>query len=1179
MSTSTKRNLNLSPQKRALLSSLLEGEGVAAPLAQGIPRRNADGPVRLSFSQERVWFLEQLQPGSPVHNIPAAFRLPGLLNASALERSINAMVRRHEVLRTTFSSSDGQPVQVIAPHLEIKLEQVDLTNIPLSAREMEAYRLATEEALLPFDLEHGPLLRTKLLRLTGMDHMLLLSLHHIIADGWSMTIVWRELAALYQQHTTAHAAALPELPIQYADFAQWQRNYLRGEVLDSHLAFWRKQLAGAPTVLELPADRPRPAFQRYAGAVESWTVAEELVQGLKALSEQEGSTLFMTLLAALKALMHRYTGRTDLVVGTPIANRTRTELEGLIGFFVNMLVLRSDLSGNPSFREVLARVREVTLAAYAHQDLPFEKLVEDLQPERDLAHNPLFQVMFVFQNLPAMQQASAAPQQTSSDVQNTAPVGNATAKFDLTLFAIETAGQGLSGAIEYNVDLFDAATIQRLAGHFQTLLAAIVANPDQPLSAINLLSETERRQILFDWNATEANYPRDACLHDLFEKQATETPHGAALVCDDRQLSYAELDQRANYLAARLRTLGVGPEAPVAILTKRSIEAVVASLATLKAGGFYVPLEATHPKERIATILSDCKARVLLTHGQLANQLPVDDLSLINLDDIDWATTAENPMRPATVVTAENLAFVLYTSGPAGKPTGVCVSHRAIARMVFDTSIVNLDNRDRVAQLSEQAASTAAVEIWDALLHGSQLTLIDADPYLSPRLFAKEIAAQKVNVLFLKTALFNYLVSEVPHAFSGVRDLYVAGESPDSNKVKQFLQQARPARLINAYGLSECSALTACEVVTGLTDWNMTIPIGRPTSNTRIHVLDESLRPVPAGVIGQLYIGGDGIARGYLGQPDVTAEYFIPDPFGHPGARLCNTGDLGRYLADGRIQFVARTDRRTKIKGFRVDPHEIESALSQHPKLSDAAVHTRANLAGGKRLAAYLVSADQNAPTPSELRRYVRSKLPEYMLPADFILLASLPRTATGQVDIGALPIPETERPPLEQTFVAPNTPAEKELAHIWSQVFGLAKVGIRDNFFHLGGHSLLATQVISRTRDALQVEIPLRRLFESPTIEGLAKYIETARHGHFEVELRATRTKNEELLDHLDDLSEAELDSLLSEMLQEESAAPHAPDRISPRPEDELLNKLDQLAADEVESLLDQLLAEETSK
>jgi amino acid adenylation domain len=1179
MSTSVKSKLTLSPQKRAVLASLLKEEGLPVPSAQGIPRRREGEPVRLSFSQERVWFLEQLQPGSPVHNIPSAFRLPGPLNVTALELSLNEMVRRHEVLRTTFHSSDGQPVQVIAPVLKVNLQRIDLTHMPAQARELETYRLATEEALRPFDLEQGPLLRTTLLRLAPMDHTLLLSLHHIIADGWSITIVWRELAALYEHYNSGRALVLPELPIQYADFAQWQRDYLRGEVLEKHLAFWRKQLTGAPTVLALPTDRPRPIIQRYAGAVEWWSVSDQVAQGLKTLSEQEGATLFMTLLAAFKVLLHRYTGRADLVVGTPIANRARTELEGLIGFFVNMLVLRSDFSGNPGFRAALGRVREVTLAAYAHQDLPFEKLVEEQQPERDLGHNPLFQVMFVFQNVPAMSQAAATPQ-PSSGSQAAAPAGNATAKFDLTLFALETE-RGLAGAVEYNTDLFEASTIQRLVGHFQNLLAAIVADPDRPLSELGLLSEAERRQILFDWNATGAEYPRDVCLHDLFVTHAAKTPHAVAIAGDSRQLTYAELDQRSTYLATLLVAAGVGPEVPVGVLTNRSIEGVVAALAILKAGGFYVPLEATHPKERLAAILADCKARVLVTEGQLAQELQVQ---LLKLDEIEWALAEEQPTLSAIDVAAENLACVLYTSGPGGKPTGVSLSHRAIVRTVFDEAIVNLGPEDRVAHLSEQSASAATFEIWGALLHGAQLALIAADPYLSPRLFAAEIASSRISVLFLKTAVFNYLVAEVPHAFRSIRDLYISGESADPTKVKQCLQQAPPIRLINTYGLSECSPLIACEIVTGVIDGVTTIPIGRPVSNTRIHVLDKSFRPVPVGVVGELSAGGDGVGRDYFNEPALTAACFTPDPFGEPGARLCMTGDLGRYLPDGRIEFVGRKDRRTKIKGFRVDPQEVEEALAQHPKVSEAAVLVRQDLAGDKQLTAYLVAGKENEPTPSELRRFLRSKLPDYMLPAEFILISALPRTAAGQLDIAALPLPDTERPPLEQTFVAPRTAVEKELGRIWSQVFGLAKVGIRDNFFHLGGHSLLATQVISRARDAFQIELAVRRLFESPTVEGLAKYIETAREGQVKVELRVTRSETEEILERLEELSEAEVDSLLAEMLQESAPAvaviaEGAVDKIKPRAEDELLNKLDQLAADEVDSLLDQLLAEETSK
>jgi len=1189
MTSPNKRSFVLSPQKRAVLASLLQEKGMSALLSQEIPRRQTPDPVRLSFSQERVWFLEQLQPGSSVHNIPAAFRLPGPLNILALEQSINKIVERHEVLRTTFRVRDGQPVQVIAPSLTVELPLLDLREVSPTMRQMEAYRLATEEALRPFDLAQGPMIRTTLVRLAAMDHLLLLTLHHIVSDGWSMGIVWRELAALYEQERTGRPAGLPNLPIQYADFAEWQRGYLQGEILDNHLEFWRKQLAGAPSVLSLPIDRPRPAVQRFAGALESWLVSPRLTRGLKRLSEQEDVTLFMTLLAAFKSLLSRYTGQVDLVIGTPIANRTRTETEGLIGFFVNMLVLRTDLSGRPGFREALRRVREVTLGAYAHQDLPFEKLVEAQQPERDLSHNPLFQVMFVFQNTPTAPQSTTAqqPAQTSATTPTNAPQsplqsGTATAKFDLTLFATET-DQGLAGAIEYNTDLFEAASIKRMAGHFQILLDAIVTDPDQRLAELNLLATDERQQILRDWNATDASYRDDACIHELFEAQAAKTPQAVALACGDQQLTYSELDQRANYVAALLGQTRVGLDAPVGVLAERSIEAVVVLLGILKAGGAYVALEPSDPKERIAAILSDCNAPVLFSQGQLAQQLPLDGLQLINLDDLDWKRAAADLTPAAAGATPDSLACVLYTSGPNGQPVGIGVPQKAIVGMVFDTRIVYLGASDRVAQLSKLSASFSTFEIWGALLHGAQLTVIPANPFLSPRLFAAEIAERKISVTILTTVLFNYLQSEVPHALLSVRDLYVGGEAADPQWIRKFLRQQRPARLINMYGLSECTPLTVCEAIAEVPEGTTAIPIGRPISNTQVYILDELLRPVPVGVVGELCIGGVGLARGYFNRPDLTAEHFIPNQFSdRPGARLCRTGDLARYLGDGRIQFVGRADRMTKISGLRVEPREIEAALEQHPLVAEAIVLTRIGAAGDKRLTAYAVTDSESEPPPGELRRFMRSKLPEYMVPSDFIAISSLPRTADGHRDLAALPLPETERPPLEETFVAPDTPVEKELVRIWSQVFGLGKVGIRDNFFRMGGHSLLATQVISRARDAFKVELPVRRLFESPTIEGLARYVEAARGSQVQADVPVARGQREPALDHLGELSEEEVDSLLTEMLQQEIPPPvasEAPDRISRGGEEELLGKLDHLPAHEIESLLGQLLTEVTSE
>ena len=1059
------------------------GQLLLAPPILPVPR---NGDLALSFAQQRLWFFDQLEPGLSAYNIPAAVRFQGPLNLAALERSLNEIVKRHESLRTTFGKVDGRPTQVIAPTLTIKLPVVDLRKLPASEQEAEVRRLVTAEAQRAFDLSQGPLIRCTVLRLGDEEHVGLLTMHHIISDGWSTGILVREVATLYVAFCAGGSSPLPALPIQYADFAHWQRQWLQGEVLETQIAYWKKQLANAPALIDLPTDHPRPAVQTFRGAHQSLVLPKHLQEGFKTLSRQEGVTLFMTLLAAFKVLLYRYTSQDDLIVGTPIANRNRLETEGLIGFFVNALVLRTDLSGNPSFRELLRRVREVCLGAYGHQDLPFDRLVEELHVKRDLSRNPLFQVMFVMHNAPL--RTVELPGLTLSPVEG----DSETAHFDLTLQIMDTE-QGLTAAFVYNTDLFEAGTIARMLGNFQTLLEAMVADPEQRLSDLPLLTEAERQQLLVEWNSTKTDCPRDVCIHQLFEAQAERTPDVVAVVCEAEQLTYAELNRRANQLAHHLRALGVGPEVLVAICLERSLEMVIGLLGILKAGGAYVPLDPAYPKERLAFMLKDAQVPVLLTQERLVAGLPEHDTKVICLDS-DWETIArENGENPGVSTLPENLAYVIYTSGSTGQPKGVLVSHHSIAGHCRNAQrYYELDSRDVVLQFASLSFDVSLEEILPTLIVGARLVIMGTNVW-HPAEFHRKISEFGLTVLNLPTAYWQELARE----WAGVTELVpnirprlfiVGGDTMLPNVLK--LWQRTPVssiRLLNAYGPTETTITATAFEVAPRPNENTTyqrVPIGRPFANRAIYILDRQDNPVPIGVPGHLHIGGEGLARGYLNQPELTAERFILDPFRtEPGARMYKTGDLARYRPDGNIEFLGRADDQVKIRGFRIELGEIETVLGQHPAVREAVVLAREDAPGEKRLVAYVV-ADSSA---DELRCFLKDKLPEYMVPAVVVLLEALPVTPNGKVDRRALPAPDRSRPDLEKAFVAPRDDIELQLARIWEEVLGVRPVGVRDNFFELGGHSLLAVRLFSLIEKRLGKKLPLTTVFQGATVEHLA--------------------------------------------------------------------------------------------
>ena len=1042
----------------------------------------------LSFAQERLWFLEQLEPGSSAYNICRAARLTGPLNVEVLESSLNEIARRHEVMRTAFQIADGQPAQIIASALQASIKLIELFRLSNAESDTEVGRLIAEEADRPFDLCAGPLLRATLLRLRDDDHILILTTHHIVSDAWSMGILTRELWTLYDAYANGRPFRLPDLPVQYVDYAVWQREWLQGEVLESQLSYWRKQLENLP-VLNLPTDRPRPAQQSYLGARQPITLSESLTAAVNELSKSEGVTQFMTLLAVFYVLIYRYSGQEDVVVGSPIANRNRTEIEGLIGFFVNTLILRADLSGTPTFKEFLLRVRDVCLDAYAHQDLPFERLVQELQPERDVSRNPLFQVMFVLQNAPR-------PLAKVSDLRfRQMEIQHARSQFDLSLFLRERDGKVI-GFFEYSTDLFGCATIERMAGHFQMLLEGIVADPDQSISTMPLITEAERHQVLVEFNDTAAEYPKNSCIQELFEEQVERTPDATAVRFEGRQLTYGEMNARANQLAHYLQRLGVGPEKRVGICVERSLEMVVGLLGILKAGGAYVPLDPLYPRERLEFMLNDAQISVLLTQKPLVRQLPRTETLAVCLDD--WTVfDQENQENPTRETEADSAAYVIYTSGSTGTPKGVVGLHRgAVNRFAWMWSTYPFEANEMSCVKTSLSFVDSVWEVFGPLLKGTPSTIIPDQEAKDPQLLIETLADNHVTRIVLVPSLLKAILDVGPKLQRNLPDLklWTSSGEPLSRELAERFRQCLPnSKLLNLYGSSEVSADVTC-YETRETESSGSISIGRPIHNTQIYLLDSHLQPVPIGISGEIYVGGAGLARGYLNRPQLTTERFIPNAFSdEPRSRLYRTGDLACYLANGNIEFLGRVDNQVKIRGCRIEPAEVETVLNQHPAVRESMVVAHEGTSSAERyLVAYTVSTDQPRPSANQLRDFLKDKLPEFMVPSVFVLLETLPLMPNGKVDRGALPLPETARLELENFFVGPRTEAEQLVAQVWREVLKVEKIGVHDNFFELGGHSLTATQVIARLRDAFRAEVPLRFLFETPTVADLTHKIET---------------------------------------------------------------------------------------
>ncbi|MEG4231276.1 amino acid adenylation domain-containing protein [Microcoleus sp. Pol11C3] len=1162
------------------LAHNLEIASQKAPIPQAPPIQaiSRDRDLPLSFSQQQLWFLCQLAPDTPFYNEPITIRLPGSVNIFALERSISEIIKRHEILRTTFAVVDGQPVMVIQDAFNFALPVVNLEELPETERETEALRLGTLEAQQPFDLTEGPLLRGTLMQLGETDYRLFLTIHHIVIDAVSLySLFLKELGTLYTTFSLGLPSPLPKLSIQFADFAYWQRQWLQGEVLENQLRYWKQQLADLPT-LQLPTDRSRSLVQTFRGARQCLELPLSLTEMLKDLSRREGVTLFMTLMAAFQTLLYRYTGQTDIAVGTAANIRNRQELEGMIGYFLNTLVLRTDLSGNPSFEELLMRVREVTLGAYAHQEMPFPKLVEELQPERNLSYNPLFQVAFVLEPPLAEMDSGWAISQLDVDT--------STAKFDLYL-ELDERPSGIIGRLEYNTDLFDAATIRRMLGNFQTLLEGLVANPEQKIGELPILTEWERQQ-LAAWNDTVTDYPKDVCIHQLFEEQVERSPDAIALVFEDEQLTYQDLNQRANQLAHHLRNLGVGPEVLVGICVERSLEMVVGLLGILKAGGAYVPLDPAYPPERLVFMLEDAEVAVLLTQARLVESLPQHQARIVCLDT-DWEIIErQSEENPGYSVTSKNLAYVIYTSGSTGRPKGVLVAHRGLCNLAkAQIKIFNVQPNSRVLQFASLSFDASIWEVIMALLARATLVMGTRDSLLAGAPLIQLLRDFAIATVTLPPSVLAVLpADELP----ALRTIIVAGEDSSPDLVAKW---APGRRFFNAYGPTES---TVCATVAECTDSTKSPPIGRPIANTQVYILDIQKQLVPIGVPGELYIGGDGLARGYLNRPELTSDRFIPNPFSNEsGSRLYKTGDLARYLPDGNIEFLGRIDHQVKIRGFRIELGEIEAVLSQHPDIQESLVINRDDSSGNQRLVAYITSnlRPERVPYQSEclaefngtstvklrtedisirgvcvvgipdnyqpgkplrlylripgcseeqwlegrivwrqgpqcgiqfaltqsqqilvqqsidylletqgflkvlqrttvgsLRDFLKQKLPDYMIPSNFVFVNHLPLTPNGKIDRKALPAPDVINPHLETTYLAPQTEIEQAIATVWQQILQLEKVGVDDNFFDLGGHSLLMAQAHSQLREVVDREVSMIEMFKYPTISSLAKYL-----------------------------------------------------------------------------------------
>jgi len=1052
-----------------------------------IPGREKYSPIPLSFAQERLWFLDQLNPGNPAYNICRAFRITGPLDISILKTCVDKIIRRHEALRTSIQVINGEPFQIIHNDIQKPLKYMDLTKNPNCTQGEQIKHILKTEAKKPFDLSKIPLFRIIVLKTENRCFKFLLVIHHIISDGWSMTIFMNELTALYNAYRKGEAINLPKPDIQYGDYAVWQKSWFNGKTREDLIAFWKNELNNYSVMLNLPTDRARPAQQIISGSILPIQISKKMMDSIKSFCHREDVTLFMMFFAAFNTLLYRYAGDEDIMTGTPIANRNQPGINALFGFFVNTLALRTNLSGRPSFRELLGRVRHTSLKAYANQEMPFEKLVQVIHPERNLSQNPIFQVMFTFQNMPK-------PNLQFADLVFTAEsVHNDTSKFDLSLTCAEDS-EGLTGSLEFNTDIFDKRTAGRMLDHYRILLQAILENPDQRIHRLPILSRAEKQKIMVDWNKKQVTYPENLGIHHLFERQVELFPDKTAVVFEDKQITYIELNNRANQLAHHLIDLGVETETLVGVYLEPSIEAVVGIIGILKAGGAYVPLNPDDPVDRQAMILEDARVHLLLTKGRTPLQFQDQNVPMVDMTN-DWSNIAlQNDYNPGRDIQPSDLMYIIYTSGSTGRPKGVMITHKNIVALLHTHKHVTRERNPRIGtSVSPLSFDVSVEECWSCLSFGGTLHIIRHELVIDGDYFANYIVKHKITA----TYIYPQLIPEICRYLSRVKDrlelkCVLTGLQPKTEGTMQHLRDlSDELRILNVYGPTETTYGATFFNFQKSRNSHRDVPIGIPYPNYQTFIVDSFLQPVPIGVQGEILIGGTGLARGYLNQPDLTDKKFIPNLFSdQPGSRLYRTGDLGRFLPDGNIEFLGRLDNQVKIRGYRIELGEIESVLEQHPHIREAVVSTKSDSTGEERLVAYCVLSHGHTTDTQEIKDFTKLKLPVYMVPPAIVILDAMPRTTSQKIDRSRLPEPDRNHPDPNKTYFAPQTPVEEVVVHIWSEVLGIEQIGTHDNFFDLGGDSLLAIRVTSRIRDTFSHEISARHFFENPTITEYASFL-----------------------------------------------------------------------------------------
>ena len=1109
----------LSEEKRLLLAKALGSAGQRNGNGR-ILRRSDGSPAPLSFAQQRIWFLQQLEPDNSQFNTPLGVSLTGSLEIPTLERTLSELVRRHETLRTIVHVSEGEAKQVCLPPFELKLAVRDLSNLTPADRQVRGRQIMDEEAARPFDLETAPLVRFLLLRLANDEHWLSMVTHHLVFDTWSIGIFGRELTAIYGAFIAGKPSPLEDLPIQYADFSLWQREQFEGEKAKRQLGYWIKKLEGAPPLLTLPLDRQRPPVQSFRGRIEAFAFPQSLSDSLNQLCRSEDTTLFTVLMAAFQTLLYRYSGAEEIIAGTAIGNRNHREIEGLIGCFINTLLFRTSFSGDPSFRELLRRVRQLSLEASANQNVPFEKIVSALHPKRDLSYSPLTQAMLILQNTEIN---AAAP--SGLRIERLSMPERRAVQYDLVINLRETK-DGLRGLLEYNTDLFDSSTAKRILKHFETQLHSIGAHPDQRVSALELVTEQERSELLAGFNQTQVEFTEHGLLPNLIERQTELRPEAVALRFAGAHLTYEELNDRANQLAHYFQSLGVRAESRVGVLMSRGVEAVIALLAVLKAGGAYVPLDPSYPRDRLEFMVKDSCPLILLTQQKLAGHLLAAKQAVVCIDS-DWPRIAcEKTVNLDTDLSPDNLAYVLYTSGSTGMPKGVMVTHRALENFLLAMSgELEMRSDDILAAVTTLAFDIAGLELYLPLIVGASVGLVSRETTNDARLLREEIVNLDATALQGTPTTWRMLLEAGLEPAPSFK-CFCGGEAMPGDLKEALL--ATGAKVWNLYGPTETTIWSTLKRLTS----DCPPALGRPIANTQVYVLDGALQPLPVGVAGELYIGGVGLARGYLNQPALTAERFIPDPFkGEPGARLYKTGDLVRYLSNGDLDYQGRVDFQVKIRGFRIELAEIETALTRHPWVRQAVVAARQNPSGEKGLVAYVVREPESQDAAgnlqfnvAELREFLLRSLPAYMIPQTFEVLAALPETQNGKIDRNLLPAPKFLPLDERRPFVSPRTQTEQQLTNIWSDLLGIDKISVDDDFFELGGDSLQMQRMIARVMQTFEQTVPVRAVFLNPSVSHIASLIDRTK--------QITASEENRLNGLVSDLSDEEVDSLLKDLL-----------------------------------------------